>query len=61
MSNRRFIKIFLLLFVCLTEVISASAGDSSLDPYLIPWEYESISEISLLDGELHFFFMAGEG
>ncbi len=61
MSSKSLIKIVFLLFVCLTAVISASAVDSSLDPYLIPWEYKSISETSLLDGELHFFFMAGEG
>ena len=63
MSDQRFFKkVFLLLAILVAGFMAVSvSGDPSLDPYLIPWEYESIAETALLDGQMHFFFMAGEG
>ncbi|MBQ6508982.1 MAG: MBL fold metallo-hydrolase [Flexilinea sp.] len=62
MSDQRLFRIVLLLLACLSAGFTAvSVSGDPLDPYLIPWEYESIAETALLDGQMHFFFMAGEG
>ena len=61
MSESRFFTIVVLIMMCLSSVFSCAAEDSSLDPYLIPWEYGTALEAARQNGELHFFFMAGEG
>ena len=54
-------EIILLMFVILAVFSCTSAEDTSLEPYLIPWKYDSAAEMAQANGELHFFFMAGEG
>ena len=61
MPRFRFISLFLLLLALLSLPSAIISADSSLDPYLIPWEYGSIGETAAAEGQLHFFFMASEG
>ena len=53
--------VFLTVLSILTVFPGGALADSSLEPYLLPWEYDSVSEMAEADGELHFFFMASEG
>ena len=61
MRNNYLFLIFLTVLSILTVSPGALAEDTSLEPYLIPWEFDSVSEMAAVDGKLHFFFMAGEG
>ncbi len=61
MRNNYLFLIFLTVLAILTVSLAAAAADTSLEPYLIPSKYDSVSEMAAVDGQLHFFFMAGEG